>query len=97
MFDIDRRFSFFLMRHPNITSVSEFSSAILPERRKPLKTAKEGAQNTSSKASLIGKPEKHIRIKSETFPKEFPVVWSDDTRRWERTDDLFLSSNFEMD
>ena len=32
----------------------------------------------------------------ETMPKDFPMVWRDEIRGWQRTDDLFLSSNFDM-
>ena len=29
----------------------------------------------------------------DTYPTEFPVVWNDENRRWENTDDLFQSQN----
>ncbi len=30
----------------------------------------------------------------EMMPDKFPIVWNDDTRRWETTDDLFRSKAY---
>lgn len=30
----------------------------------------------------------------ETIPKEYPLVWSDETHSWKKADDLYLADDF---
>jgi hypothetical protein len=30
----------------------------------------------------------------DAFPKEFPVVWNEETKRWVTTKDIYQSANF---
>jgi hypothetical protein len=31
----------------------------------------------------------------DTIPQSFPIIWNGETKRWEKTDDLFQSKNFQ--
>ena len=76
MLDTNRRFSFYLMRHPSIDAAVRFSSAALPEKRGILASTKKnaGASDKSERANaLLAKPGRRSRIKLQGLPEGIKV------------------------
>lgn len=73
MLDINRRFSFFLVSHPGITSISEFVKAVLPEKWGTPNGIAKHTQKSQSNDILHCTPGEIRRIRNEDFPKELQV------------------------